>query len=174
MIIPMAEPGSGHIPHISLSKILAYHQLGMTAGIGYLLGAKPAMDKVPAQIKVSDCSGWSRYLVYHASQHQLLLPEGSVQQHEWADRNGLHPVSFADAVKYGSVSRLFLCFIVPETQPDKIGHVYMLHGCGEKARTMECYGGHGVGSRKYNASIDGGRTDLERACGACYEWPCAA
>lgn len=161
------------ITPVSLSKLLAYHQLGEEAGIDYSLGAKPAFEKTPDQIRVSDCSGWSRYLLYHATDHALVLPEGSAEQHEWCDSKGLHKVTYANAVQYGSPSRLFICFIVPETQPDGIGHVWMLHGQGEQARTVECYGGHGVGSRVYNASIDRGRTNLEAACGACYEWPLA-
>ena len=150
---------------LNYQKILAYHQLGINAGVSYELGAKPAFDAEPSAIRSSDCSGWSRYLIYHGSNHALALPEESWQQHEWCEDQGLQKVNY---VAVGAISsRLLACFIDPATSPGGIGHVFLSHG----GQTIECYGGHGAGRRAWNASIESGRTTLADACSACFVLP---
>lgn len=152
---------------LNYQKLLAYHELGISAEVAYLLGAKPSLDALPASIRNSDCSGWFRYLLYHASLHALTLPEGSVEQHEWCIDQSLQQVNYLSVGEISS--RLLACFIDPATSPGGIGHVFLSHG----GQTLECYGGHGVGRRAWNAPIEGGRTNLAYACRACFVLPIA-
>lgn len=116
----------------------------------YLLGAKPELDVEPNTVKVSDCSGFVRLAVYKASGAAIELPEGSVTQREWCEQNGLHKLDQYSDVQYASSDdhRLFICFIVAN-ETEKIGHVWFVRS----GVTMECYGGHGVGSRAWDTAI---------------------
>ena len=144
------------IPPLSKSRIRTLHRAGMEQGIPYVWGDKPALNLVIPDIPGSDCSGWVRYLVYHVSQGVCLLPEGSFEQHA-------HLKTFLRPYPYGGATQikgnLFLAFIEPAKQ--HAGHVwFVLDGV-----TLECYGGHGVGSRDALAH------PLPQEVAACYHWP---
>jgi hypothetical protein len=120
-----------------------------------------------------DCSGFIRYALYRASNHALSLPDGSQQQRQWCEArshdSGLHQVvDYADTNAYLTPERLFIAFIKPYTNGcGEIGHVWLLSQLDDDAaeETMECYGGHGVGSRPWNSSI------LKREVFSIYELP---
>lgn len=140
---------------------------------------KPNVPKIQfvATVGGMDCSGYIRSLVFYASKERLLLPEGSAEQWEWLERSGMtalsgplkgydhvRPLSAADPIRTqdshpGNLSPLYIAFI--ETTPLHAGHVWFI----VDGTTIECYGGHGVGSRPWNAR------PLPQEVAACYEWP---
>jgi hypothetical protein len=110
-------------------------------------------------IKHLDCSGFVRYALYRATETKLVIPDGSQNQREWCEKQAadklLHKVSkYENTNKYLTKERLFIAFIKPWTNGcGTIGHVWLI-GQFDKdisAETMESYGGHGVGSRPWNA-----------------------
>lgn len=99
-----------------------------------------------------DCSGFSRWLVYHAtaaSASPCLMPEGSVMQHLWADTwLKKLPGPASGHAKDGSV---MIAFLKPkydingkEIEP---GHVIVISG----GVTYESFGHHGPGSREWGS-----------------------
>jgi cell wall-associated NlpC family hydrolase len=98
----------------------------------YLLGAKPPLDgPVPSGTR-SDCSGAIRRWLHRAG---VSVPDGSVQQHEYAKEHG-HEVPVSVAL--GMLGAGCLLFIVPyHGHP---GHVALSLGNGE---TIECRGSKG-------------------------------
>jgi hypothetical protein len=142
--------------------VKGYHRLGIEHRISYRLGAKPKFELTPDQIPDSDCSGWVRYLLYHGTGHTLTLPEGSVDQREWCEAAGLHrAASYELAAQVGGANRLFICFIVPESTAEGIGHVFLL----SDGETIECHFGRGVDSRSWITPI------LKNLTSVVYELP---
>jgi hypothetical protein len=106
-----------------------------------------------------DCSGFVRYLLYRATDAKLEIPDGSQNQREWCEQQAaaklLHKVSkYENTNKYLTKERLFIAFIKPWTNGcGEIGHVWLVGQFNKDsfAETMESFGGHGVGSRLWNA-----------------------
>lgn len=143
-----------------LRRLYAYRDRCL--GIGYELGGK-ARDPgafVPDYARRGiDCSGWVRAAVAVATSGRLLMPDGSVNQHDWADRVGLKVSSRAALLFPDGLLRL--AFLVPsELHP--IGHVFLCRN----GRTLESWGGHGPGSRSVLSVISEGV--LQRCAGAVY------
>ncbi len=117
-----------------------------------------------------DCSGYARWALARATSNRLIIPDGSQNQREWAERN-LRAVKYADAARYMNPARLFIAFIKPYTNHcGAVGHVWFL-SCyddgnnGTKAGTLESHGGGGCISRPWNY-----RT-LIREVYSCFELP---
>lgn len=111
----------------------------MLHGIPYVWGAKPDPKKTTDKISGSDCSGWSRYLL---GRQEIDIPEGSAEQREWMREKKLVRIA-RDHYSYGKPS-LTVWFIAP-VAGEHAGHVWFV--LGGYNTTMECFGGHGVGSR---------------------------
>lgn len=112
----------------------------------YRFGAKLPLAASPEDLARRqppvDCSGFTRYLVYHASRHSLLLPDGSVAQADFCRRTGYHRVTayshlLLPAVRADS-SRLFLCF--RPRAGSRANHVWLV----SRGYTLESRGGLGV------------------------------
>lgn len=129
-------------------------------GIGYGLGSKAhdLADPAPDYSRI-DCSGWVRAAICVATFGQTVLPDGSVNQHDWCDRVGLKKSSRAALLLLDG--RLRICFIVP-TLEHSVGHVFLCRNL----KTMESWGGHGPGSRSVLAHISLGI--LQQATSAVY------
>lgn len=128
-----------------------------TAGrVKYKLGAKCALDADSASIKQIDCSGVVRWWLHRAAGIQL--PDGSQQQLAWARANLRKLEKYSD-VQYaaGDDSRLFIAFLSPKPGKAWPRHVWLVW----KGKTMESYGGHGVGGRPWN--------HFARSCKDCFE-----
>ena len=94
-----------------------------------------------------DCSGFVRWLLYHALGQPPVfgLPDGSVQQHEWVQAQGFTPCDAKDGHLLDDVTRI--AFLPPEATTEGIGHVLItLNGV-----THESYGHHGPGSREWGS-----------------------
>jgi cell wall-associated NlpC family hydrolase len=135
----------------------------MAGRVRYLMGAKaPSIDCDPARITRLDCSGWVRYAIHRAG--GPTLPDGSVQQREWAVAHGLRRLAHYSDVHYTAddPDRLFLCFLAPNA--GKAGHVWLVRA----GRTMESCGGRGVCSRSWDTAV------LALNADAAYELPARA
>ena len=147
----------------------------------------------PETLEYLDCSGAIRYLVFQATRGALVLPDGSQNQRAWCEERAshgqLHRVAkYPDVARYMTARRLFLAFIKPWTNGcGAVGHVWLVAGgpldgradggatlqgnpqgnpqITPHAATMECYGGHGVGSRPWNERV------LAREVHSVYELP---
>lgn len=140
-------------------------------GVTYGYGKKaPTLTCEPDKIHSIDCSGYSRWALARATAQKLIIPDGSQNQREWAERN-LREVKYADAARYMTQSRLFIAFIKPFTNGcGAVGHVWFLshYNDGNNATTtgtLESHGGAGINSRNWNY-----RT-LIREVYNCFELP---
>ena len=63
-------------------------------GVSYKWGAKaPSLDCDTSAIKRIDCSGFVRYAIARATHQQLVVPDGSVNQHDWCIEQQLPPAA---------------------------------------------------------------------------------
>lgn len=117
-----------------------------------------------------DCSGYVRWALGRATGGNMIIPDGSQIQREWAEKH-LRKVKYSDAARYMTDSRLFIAFIKPFTNGcGSVGHVWLLAqyddgNNGTKAGTLESHGGGGCVSRPWNY-----RT-LIREVYSCFELP---
>lgn len=149
---------------------LVYRKLAARS-IKYRLGAKaPALTADTSDYRFLDgidCSGFVRYIIAKATNQRVIVPDGSFNQLAWAQTQGLHQLEKYKDVVYGDPTRLFLCFIKAADTREGIGHVWLVGKSSEKdiPRTMESYGGHGIGSRPWFVS------PLRHRCHYAYELP---
>ena len=74
-------------PPVSLSVLNAVFQ-NMKGRVAYSFGAKAAnLSEDTRFIDQIDCSGFVRYALARATNQALILPDGSSNQHDWADAN---------------------------------------------------------------------------------------
>lgn len=110
-------------------------------GVKYRFGAK--FDSVADEHPIGhyvDCSGYIRWLVLHGSNGELLLPDGSVNQHAYILQQGFPIRDYSKALlnKNGAV---YICFLRPAGR--LAGHVWLLRN----GHTMESHFGKGIASR---------------------------
>ncbi len=141
VIPPSAEFG---FPTLGMTgeKLVALTASLQTPQVPYLWGAKARPLSVQApEIRGLDCSGFVQWAIFHATEHSVLLPEGSVEQHGWFIRGGFKRSSVDACSLNDGVVRV--AFLAP--RGEEPGHVMLvLDGA-----TCECYGGHGVGRRTW-------------------------
>jgi len=133
----------------------------MNGRVKYGLGSKAASMTTPASsVSRIDCSGFVRWAAAQSTTPRLIIPDGSWHQRAWAEKN-LKQVEYSTAV--AARGRLFIAFMTPGVKGvGKVGHVWFVFD----GKTLESYGGHGVGSRA--ASLYTARTHK------CFEWPTTA
>ncbi len=69
----------------------------MDGHVKYVFGAKPLLTKSAADVTEADCSGFVRYLLYHASDKRVKMPSGSWTQEDWCKKSGLPAVEYSTA-----------------------------------------------------------------------------
>lgn len=112
-------------------------------GVPYVWGAKAAPGVDSSEITGLDCSGFFQFVM---SKQGIAVPEGSYQQMEWCKAQRLElTTSYRHACC--PPSQLWACFAIQEGS--RPGHVWLV----DDGETMECYGGHGVGSRRWNTAV---------------------
>lgn len=159
------------ITPVDLSTLLDLHSRCELRGIRYGLGSKAkSLTQDSHTISRIDCSGYVRYLIAKATNQKLILPDGSWNQRDWCENNGLHRLQKYSDVVYGDKSRLFIAFITPHINgAGSIGHVWLVARVdGDNVPdTIESHGGKGVDTRAWN------HLTLRRQCAACFELPTA-
>jgi hypothetical protein len=146
---------------INLDILLTVYAHLRERGTRYRLGAKaPSLGCDTREIGAIDCSGFVRYALAKASGQGLILPDGSVNQHDWCRAQGLHQVDYNNLPEADS-SRLFIAFI----EPNPVGHVWLETG----GLTLESHGGSpgGPDRRAWDTGV------LLHSVSACYELPTA-
>jgi hypothetical protein len=113
--------------------------------VDYELGAKADPLSLQAgQFDSIDCSGFVRWAIYHATDHQLVIPDGSYNQHAWVQEQGFKPSVFEDGfLKDGAIR---IAFLNPQ-DGGGVGHVMFIN-YGE---TCESHGGHGPDFRGWGS-----------------------
>jgi hypothetical protein len=105
----------------------------MDGHVSYGLGSKaPSLDCDPAAITKIDCSGFVRYLLYQATDNQVVLPDGSWHQREWCQGKKLAKVDYEEAGS--SDGWLRIAFISP--RKGHAGHVWLIL----EGQTLESHG----------------------------------
>lgn len=152
------------IPDIDLAQFLLVHDHlhhHTTDGeqTRYLWGAKaPALDCDTSVIQEIDCSGYSRYILAKATNQQLVIPEGSLNQFDWFKLQGLQDVPYSQKGFSDQYEGLVICYM----EQDGLRHVWFVHE-GETYESSPAVGG--VGSRIWSAGI------LRRHVTACWLLP---
>lgn len=129
--------------------------------IKYKLGVKPLLNAKVQNIEHSDCSGFVRWLLYQASDGKIKIGLGSWYQQKWCQEQGFKKTDYSQSAPLKD-NRLRIAFI--NQHGSEAGHVWLVFN----GWTKECFGGYGVGTRRWNASIDGGKSSLDKAVSACY------
>lgn len=130
---------------VSIRKFLDMHR--RLDHVKYRFGAKASFSTKPEHIKEIDCSGYARYEVFHATSGEVKMPDGSANQRDWCEDQGLRRLARYSDVQYAAhdPSRLFICFVRP--LPGVAGHVWFVH----QGKTYESHGKRtGVNSRGWN------------------------
>jgi hypothetical protein len=150
------------IAKVDLAKLLQFGAQCERRGITYGYGAKAShLSDTPDMISRIDCSGFSRWALFHATDGALILPDGSQAQREWCEQKAkageLHQVSsYVNAARYMNNQRLFICFIKPFANGcGSVGHVFFLLNTDADfaAETLESCGGRGVCSRPWDTGV---------------------
>lgn len=93
-----------------------------------------------------DCSGFMRILVHHASMG-VDIGDGSVNQREYFTKHGYER-------EFNTSSAIDGQYRMNIYEPiHGIGHIWLT----KNGYTYECYGGNGVGNRRYNSLTQEGR-----------------
>jgi hypothetical protein len=118
-------------------------QKDLSSKISYTWGSKfKSLDEFPPEKTSSDCSNYSRYLIYQAS--GITIPDGSSNQCDWFNTKGFKKTDYSNCANKDNILRI--AFLTDQANGQR--HVWLvLNG-----QTMECYGAHGVGSRMWNAN----------------------
>ena len=122
----------------------------VAAGVRYLMGGKARDVKaVPLDTHEIDCSGFMRWLLYHATHGALLLPDGSFMEGQALALDGFKPSDPANCAN--TDNRVRVCIHVADDK-DRTGHIWLcLNGV-----TYESHGGVGVSSRAWNVMLSSG------------------
>jgi hypothetical protein len=112
----------------------------------YDLGSKLALNTELDDLsgKSIDCSGYARLLVYHCTDGETIMPDGSFNQNEWCKTQGFKRTEYKNASL--SDDRLRIAFIRP---PSHNRHVWLIIN----GMTIESFGGHGPGRRVWNSNV---------------------
>jgi cell wall-associated NlpC family hydrolase len=135
---------------------LCFSFSGFVAKVKYIFGAKPALGDIPGLgFFSSDCSGFVRWLIHGATHGQVKMPSGSWYQQAWVKKEGYKKTSYLLHAGLHD-NRLRIAFINPKNGIP--GHVWLVIN----GQTIESYGGHGAGRRKWDTPV------LLKNVDACY------
>lgn len=143
------------LPFIDSMKLNGLCTKLMDGHIKYGFGSKAALTVAPESIKAIDCSGFVRYLLFHASSERIKMPDGSWIQNDWCKKQKFAEVDYEDASCQDNLLRI--AFLPPAK--GHAGHVWLIHG----GKTMESHGGVGPSRRSWNTPV------LYKGVTDCYE-----
>ena len=129
--------------------------------VRYTLGAKALeghLSDYPGAYKFIDCSGWVRAAIAYSTKDaiggSIIIPDGSVVQHDWFSNNGFKLTDYSNAELEDN--HLRIAFIAPTA--NEAGHVWLILN----GKTLESHGGTGPASRAWNTPV------LFNNVAACY------
>ncbi len=146
---------------VDVPYLLRLMALCVAAVVRYLMGGKARdLDAVPLDVSAIDCSGFARWLLYHATRGQLLLPDGSCIQDHALFLDQFKSTDPANCALHDGHVRV--CIHLADDK-DGTGHIWIvLNGV-----TYESHGGRGVSSRPWNVMLSSGYT-LHELATHCY------
>lgn len=114
--------------------------------VHYGMGDKaPEPFSFPPNFHAIDCSGFARWVIFHATGGDVLMPDGSYVQSDWCEQHGFKKTDYANAANHDGHVRI--AFHHPGGRGgDGTGHVWIILN----GMSLESYGGHGPGSRSYS------------------------
>lgn len=115
-------------------------------GNQYRLGGKaPKLTADSATIRGLgiDCSGYVRWILHRATGDELVIPDGSVQQAEWADSVGLKRSTVEACALLDGVVRM--AQLPPTASRSGVGHITLILD----GQTIESRGGAGPDRRPW-------------------------
>ncbi|MDQ3832240.1 MAG: C40 family peptidase [Actinomycetota bacterium] len=117
-------------------------------GVKYGFGSKaPSLDCDTSKIDRIDCSGFTRYVLAKATAQRLIIPDGSVNQHDWAKEH-LQECPYGPTTVGIAISpRLYIAFLSP--RGGHPGHVWLVR----QAYTRESHGSVGVDARPWDTPV---------------------
>lgn len=140
---------------VNPDKLIALTQSLIDAGFHYSRDGEPGAKikpiglqatEVPQAERYVDCSGFTRWALFHASNRELVIPDGSVNQREWCQHVGFkRSTPDACAAEDGAVR---IAFLTPDGavragMSAEERHVMLVTG----GLTMESHGGKGPDRR---------------------------
>lgn len=136
------------VMQLDLALLAQIHEAADIEGNQYKLGGKIVLSVSPEDAigRSVDCSGWVRFLLYHASGKQLIFPDGSVVQHDWIKEVGFKKSSVDSARMRDGALRV--AFLTPAAGGG-VGHVALVRN----GFTLESHGGTGPDSRPWNGKF---------------------
>lgn len=141
---------------INLTHLITLFDHMTSHRIKYALGVKaPDLQMDSSKINVLDCSGFIQYCFAKCTDPPLIIPAGSWLQNDYFIANDFREVEYGD-LHYADPSRLFISTIrAGRNGAPKIGHIWFTRQDHSHSipQTMECYGGHGVGTRAWNTHV---------------------
>ncbi len=146
---------------VDIVYLLHLMALCVSAHVRYLMGGKAHdLMAVPLDVSEIDCSGFMRWLLYHATRGALLMPDGSCNEGEDLSQLGFKPTDPQNcALADGHVR---VCIHIADDKDDT-GHIWLvLNGI-----TYESHGGVGVSSRAWNVMLSSGYR-LDELATHCY------
>lgn len=131
---------------IDVKLLLDLSRRAMQPGDQYRLGGKaPKLTADSATIRGLgiDCSGYVRWILHRATGDELVMPDGSVQQGDWAESTGFKRSSVDACLLADGVVRL--AQLSPAVSRSGIGHIALIHD----GQTIESSGGSGPTRREW-------------------------
>lgn len=135
---------------VDIPYLLRLMALCVAAVVTYLMGGKAHdLMAVPLDVRQIDCSGFARWLLYHATRGALLLPDGSCIEDQALALDGFKRSDPANCALHDGHVRV--CIHLADDK-DGTGHIWIvLNGV-----TYESHGGRGVSSRAWNVKLSSG------------------
>ena len=140
-LLPPTEAYPWVAADVDIDLLLELSRRTCQPGNQYRLGGKaPRLSADSATIAGLgiDCSGYVRWLLFRATGDELVIPDGSVNQGDWADAVGLKESEPAACLRTDGALRL-----AQWRNPGGVGHIALVHN----GHTMESHGGAGPARR---------------------------
>lgn len=133
-----------------LSTIYALSNGHVRYQIGEGLGKVHPLTNVPASVSGLDCSGFTQYVIYRSTVHNVRIPQGSHRQETWFRTNGYAEVPYDEnAWKTDNVVRIGF----RDKTPELIRHVWLvINGFTYESTTKR--GRNGPTSFRWDARSD--------------------
>ena len=165
IILPNPADLAGHktLP-IDIGRLLLLMRWLEEADTQYLMGAKPDEprggtpfawppsfhDEAGRSVNAVDCSGFGRYAIWFLTHGQVVIPDGTSAQFDW-----FHAQDFKEDVhdQYDAVGGLHDGHLRVNICTSEDGHAYGHFWFTYGGLTDESWGGHGPGSRAFNAAV---------------------
>ena len=108
---------------------------------------KAAFSEDAANVTALDCSGYTKFILYKASEGKIKLPGGSWNQNDWCKKQGLKTEVYKKAA--GKSDNILRLGYFKKTAKMNYGHIWLvLNG-----QTLESHGSRGVNRRRWNTGI---------------------